>query len=802
MGADARRSPAKSAFRNAAVAAILSGLAALCLSSPATAQQPQGGFASSLAGRTQTDQNANMVVKAREMIYDNDHDTVTAVGDVQIYYSGRALQADRVVYDRKSSRVQAVGNVQITEADGTVSYADSFDLTDDFRDGFVRSLLVRTVDRTRLAAARAERIEGNVTIFENGVYTACEPCLEHPEKPPFWQVKAARIIHNDQEKMIYFEDAHLEFYGVPIAYLPYLSSPDPSVKRKSGVLTPSYFGTSELGIGVEVPYFFALAPNYDLTLTPGVTTRQGPTMKGEWRHRLLTGAYMIRAAGAFQANPDVFPSTSNERFRGMIQTSGEFWLNDKWRWGWDATVPSDRFFLDDYSIPTPSRYDVSSSIYLTGQGTKSWFDARSIYFLGLTKNDVQAQLPIIHPVIDYNYIVDHPVLGGELGWDFNLTSLTREDAAFDQIANFGNPLVLCNGLTTISTPRNSCVQRGIDGSYTRLSADVYWKRTLTDTIGEQWTPFAYLRGDLAWTDLDTNETPVQFVDANQAFLARGLPAIGLDYRYPFMAEMSWGTQVIEPIGQIILRPRLQQTGQLPNEDAQSLVYDDTNLFEWDKFSGYDRIEDGSRANLGMQYTLSTHGGGYYNAMFGQSYSLFGDNPYEHPDMTNIALDSGLDTTVADYVARVSAQPISALTFSSSMRFDHDSMALRRLEINAMGTVGRLSSTVIYGRFDAQPELGLERREGIFNRTSYKLTDRWTANGGAIYDLDEHKFATAFVGMSYLDECFGMGVNLSREYTQAGNNEPVTKVMFQLSLRTLGDVNFSQSFGNSNSNVTQ
>ena len=569
------------------------------------------------------------------------------------------------------------------------AYADTFDLTDDFKDGFIESLRITTVDRTRFASARAERTDGNVTVFEQGVYTACEPCKDHPEKPPLWQVKATRIIHNDQEKMIYFEDAHLEFYGVPIAYVPYLSSPDPSVKRKSGVLTPTYFGSSEIGVGVSVPYFFALAPNYDLTLAPGFSTRQGPMLAGEWRHRLATGSYMIRGTGVYQMNPEEFTGEGDLRFRGTAETRGEFWLNDRWRWGWDATVVSDKFFRDDYSIDDANRYDVPSAIYLTGEGSKSWFDARSIYFLGLTENDVQAELPVIHPVVDYDYIVDHPVIGGELGWNINLTSLTREQAAFDQIAGFADPTITCTGQSILSTPRTACLQRGIDGSYTRLSADIYWKKTITDRLGEQWTPFAYLRGDLAWTDLDTNATPVQFVDANQAFLARGMPAIGLEYRYPFVATMSWGTQVIEPIGQIILRPRLQQMGTLPNEDAQSLVYDDTNLFQWDKFSGYDRLEDGSRANAGVQYSLTTNGGGYYNALFGQSYALGGVNAFDQPDMANTGLDSGLNNSIADYVARVSAQPFSDFAISSSMRFDQETFDLKRLEVNAAGTLGRV-----------------------------------------------------------------------------------------------------------------
>ena len=395
-----------------------------------------------------------------------------------------------------------------------------------------------------------------------------------------------------------------------------------------------------------------------------------------------------------------------------------------------------------------------SAIYLTGEGSKSWFDARSIYFLGLTANDVQAELPVIHPVVDYDYIVDHPVLGGELGWNVNLTSLTRDQAAFDQIAGFADPTITCTGQSILSTPRTACLQRGIDGSYTRLSADIYWKKTITDRLGEQWTPFAYLRGDLAWTDLDTNATPRSSSSMPiRLFWRAGMPAIGLEYRYPFVATMSWGTQVIEPIGQIILRPRLQQMGTLPNEDAQSLVYDDTNLFQWDKFSGYDRLEDGSRANAGVQYSLTTNGGGYYNALFGQSYALGGVNAFDQPDMANTGLDSGLNNSVADYVARVSAQPFSDFAISSSMRFDQETFDLKRLEVNAAGTLGRLTTNLIYGRFAEQPELGLDKREGVYNRTALKLSEHWTASGGAVYDIDQHKLSSAFAGVSYLDECF-------------------------------------------------
>ena len=180
-----------------------------------------------------------MLVRAEEIDYDYTNERVSAVGNVQLYFGNSTLEADRVIYDQKTKRLHAEGNVRLAQDNGTVTHAEIMDLSDDYRDGLVDSLRLDAPEQTRFAAERAQRTE-NFTIFHNGVYTACEPCQTDPTKPPKWQVKAARIIHDQGEKMLYFEDANLEFLGVPMAYLPYLSAPDPTVKRKTGMLVPNY----------------------------------------------------------------------------------------------------------------------------------------------------------------------------------------------------------------------------------------------------------------------------------------------------------------------------------------------------------------------------------------------------------------------------------------------------------------------------------------------------------------------------------------------------------------------------------
>jgi LPS-assembly protein len=201
-----------------------------------------------------TANDGQMLVQAVEVDYDYNNSRVSAVGNVQMFYNGTSVEADKVIYDQKTKRLHAEGNIRMTDADGKITYANIMDLSDDYRDGFVDSLRVDTADATRMAATRADRSSGNYTVFENGVYTACAPCKDDPKKPPLWQIKGMRIIHDQIDKMLYFENAQLEFFGVPMAYLPYFSTPDPTVKRKSGFLMPGVSTVSTYGYGVETPF--------------------------------------------------------------------------------------------------------------------------------------------------------------------------------------------------------------------------------------------------------------------------------------------------------------------------------------------------------------------------------------------------------------------------------------------------------------------------------------------------------------------------------------------------------------------
>jgi len=743
-----------------------------------------------------------MLVQANEVDYDYNNSRVSAVGNVQLYYNGTTVEADKVIYDQKTKRLHAEGNIRMTDAEGKITYANILDLSDDYRDGFVDSLHVDTADQTRMAATRADRSSGNYTVFENGVYTACAPCKDDPKRPPLWQVKGARIIHDQQEKMLYFETAQLEFFGVPLAYMPYFSTPDPTVKRKSGFLMPTPSNSSVYGYGIEIPYYWAISPDMDATFSPRITTSQGVLFQAEFRQRLLDGSYQVRAYGIDQLNPGNLAGQPGDRqFRGGFETRGEFAANDKWVYGWEGVILSDYYFYQDYklgqyrdpmyaflTLPT----EAVSQLYLTGVGNRSFFDLRSIYYLSFSGN--QQQVPVIWPVLDYSNTFNYSILGGEVSYKTNFTNLTRNDAVFDPITAAASANALCNttSLLTSADPKaltpSQCLLRGFPGTYTRLSVEGQWRRSFTDSAGEIWTPFAILRADAINSDVSNQPGVSNFLPVGDTQALRLMPTVGLEYRYPFINVEPWGSTTIEPIAQIIIRPNETYAGKLPNEDAQSMVFDTSNLFSVDKFSGYDRVEGGGRANIGVQSTTQFDRGGAVKVMFGQSYQLFGLNSYAVQDEINTGVDSGLQKTVSDYVASVDYSPNRTYTFSVRSRFDEQTWNVQRFEAQASANFDRWSVSMIYGNYAPQPDLGyLTRREGILGQGSVKVAANWVLSGGARWDLEANKVNQYLIGAGYVDDCFVLGLNYLKSYNYGvGGTPPVLSETYMLTigLRTI------------------
>ncbi|WP_139043868.1 LPS-assembly protein LptD [Allomesorhizobium alhagi] len=768
-------------------------------------------------------EGSQMLLEADTLVYDNDANTVTAVGGVQIDYGGNRLVAQRVTYDRKTSRLIASGNVEIVDSSGTRILSDEIDITDDFADGFVNALRVETVDKTYFAAESAERKGGRLTTFNNGVYTACEPCEEKPDRAPIWRIKARKIIWDGKAKTVRFENSRFEFFGFPLAFLPSFEIADPTVKRKSGFLFPGIKYKSELGAGVSIPYYFALSPTYDLTLTGTGYTKQGFLGEAEWRQRFNNGEYSLKIAGIHQNDPDAFIDENGRRnvdsgregdpnkFRGMFGTQGRFDINPRWAFGWKALFQTDKNFSRTYEIEKYNDYVHTSEIYLTGLHDRNYFDLRGMYFqvqesgFDSDAGSAAERQPWVLPSFDYSYTPDEPLAGGELNIDINSRTVLRSKRDF--ISAPTRPPF------DVDFDERAPLVRGIEGNSTRLTAEAEWKRSYITDGGLVVTPLLAFQADTTY--VNQSDRSIDAINAMagdpdigvsadiRSAYYRTMATAGLELRWPVLFSTTSATHVLEPMAQVFARPdaRYEETLGIPNEDAQSFVFDASTLFERDKFSGYDRIEGGSRANLGLRYSGSFGNGWTTNALFGQSYRLAGDNPFAAPDLVNVGAYSGLDTDTSDYVGLAGFIAPNGLSASVAARFDEQTFEIRRAETKVGYFSAPLSLTAQYAFVQAQPLYGLsEDRREVTLAASTRVHENWRAFGSGTYDLEAGVLVRNAVGFAYDDECFSYTMTWStkrdNDRIESLREDDEHSIGFNISFRTLGD------FGSATSEIIE
>ncbi|MGK6312765.1 LPS-assembly protein LptD [Neorhizobium sp. DT-125] len=753
-------------------AALLTGVSVCVLGVSATTVHAQ-----SLVPAPAAADDAKLLLRANELVYNQDAQQVTATGGVQMYYNRYRMVAQRVQYDQRTGRVMATGNIELIEPGGTRVYADELDVTDDFGEGFLNTLRVETTDNTRLAAESAERQQGDLMVLNNTVYTACLPCARTPGKAPLWQVKAERVIRNGQTHTIRLENAQFELFGLPLGRLPFaIEVPDETVERKSGLLFPRFSASDNLGFGVTVPYYHVFSPSMDATISPTYYSSQGLLIEGEVRNRFDNGEHTFRFAGIHQQDPGAFNPNTSDRTdnRFMVASKGEFQINPRWTFGWDVMAQTDNNFSRTYDLEGVDNEIFTNDVYLTGLGTRNYFDLHGYYFNvqdDADENTRERQQAVVYPSLDYSYYAPEPILGGEFSVTANITNLSRRE---DDWYHEG---------TTDRFP-------GLEGSYSRFTAEAEWKRTFNALDGLLLTPILAARGDGIRTT--SSGTPgVYLGDLEEGGNGRYMVTAGLEARYPVLLTTENTSHIIEPIAQIFVRPDEQMAGSLPNEDAQSFVFDATSLFERDKFSGFDRVEGGTRANVGVRYTGSFANGVGVRGIFGQSYQIAGRNSFATEDLVQAGANSGLETSVSDYVAMAAIDLPQGFTVATNTRFDEKTFAVKRTDVSFGYTTPRLSGTLVYTQVDEQPEYGSDEATDVLKHSmSFRINENWSLAGTATWDLTEKDVIRRGIGISYADECTIFTLAYTDKPSDTAAND--WTVSARLSFRTLGDINIGST----------
>ena len=700
------------------------------------------------AGRLgDVEENAPVDLTADTLENDENTQTVTAIGNVELIQSGRILRADRISYNLETDTVRADGNVILNEPSGETYFADNFELTDKLKDGFATGVRGLLTDGGQFWATRGERVAGTRLIMKEARYTPCEVC---EGKDPVWQLVASKVTHDEEDKRIIYNNARLEFWGVPVLYTPYFSHPDGSVDQKSGFLVPSAGFDSELGATYQQEYYWAIAPDKDATFGAMVATDENPLLLGEYRQRFEDAS--IELAGGITVSDRFSPSgtgrvTEEEELRGHIDAEGLWNINDKWRAGFDSEWASDDQYFRQYNISSDDVLE--SRAYLERFSGRNYAAIQAIGFQDIRTSNRQDDQPAILPELRASFVGEpNQTLGGRWSADLSALSLYRE---------------------------------GNDQDVLRGSAELGWQRRFVSGTGLVTVLDTTVRGDTFKVG-DRDVADVNLARSNESTAARGFIQGNLQTSYPLVNRFSGGQMVIEPIGSVTLGSNVNVDSDIPNEDSEDIVIDAMNLFEPNRFAGLDRIEDRSKATYGLRTGFYSDEGYRLELFGGQSHRFDNsDNPF--PD------GSGLDDDESDFVGQVSAQLGSYLDLDYRLQLDNQNLSSERHEIDASGNLGPVywSGRYFYGVGLEGTEVE-ETREQLIGSGVYKLNDQWSLNGSLRYDFSEENegLRQASYGVSYTGQCVSVTAIAQRSLTTRSSGDSGTEVFLRLGLKNLGE----------------
>lgn len=691
-------------------------------------------------------QNAPVTFTADEVEYDQNAALVVARGRVEAFQGGRILRADELTYNRNTGVATARGNVQLIEADGQVMFAESAELSNQMRDGVLEGLRGHLTQNGRIAATGARRTNGSIFDLSRVLYTVCDPCKDDPLAPPIWQLRARTATLDRSEQQVRYRGASLDMAGIPVMWLPYLQHPDGSAARQSGFLSPSFGVTKYLGGFIETPYYWAIDESQELVLRPTTSTRVAPNLGVDYRRRFNNGEMEVLSSVGHLDGRD----GTEEGFAGHIFAKGRFSLDENWRAGFDANRASSDLYLRIYRYG--SQRVLPTTVFTEGFWGPEAFariDARA--YQGLRRTDDLDRIPLVLPNIYADWESPEDSLGGRF---------------------------------TVDT-WNFAIFRGSGTSTRRMASRIGYALPRMDELGGIWTLRA--QSDLAAYDFeDINLAPNFATGSPNGQSAAANIRTALDWRMPFLRDGGdWGRQVIEPRIQLVTGPMTGSQYRIPNEDSIVFDFTDANLFSLNRFTGRDRQEGGTRADMALRGAWFLPGSRQVEAIVGRSFRVQDDGGPFYPY-------SGLENRASDWVSRFTFRPSSWLDLTGRARRGGESFAARAYDISATVQAGNDTAFTL-GYLQAPPVPYLTpfgEREEIYLGASQRM-GLWRLSAFGRQDIQLDRPVAVGFSALYEDECFIFETRFIRrnaENLSTGDLYPgSTMLLFRFGFKTVGEV---------------
>ena len=739
-------------------------------------------------------------LEADSLINDEAANTLTAQGNVEGRYQDRTLRADSVTYNNITGQVFATGNVTIVDPTGATQFADKIELSGELEAGTATNFTSRFEEGGILGASFVVRDEEDGVELFNAFYTACEPCQEAGEdgKNPTWQLKARKVTQKPDTNSIVYRDAVFQLAGIPVFYTPYLSHADPSAKRASGILSPFVGISNDKGLGIELPYYWAIDDYTEATITSHVFTKVNPLIEVDFRRRFYSGEVNIDTSltygSAFDRNGDPFDdptvfnpqdeATTGKRFRSHLFADGTFNLTDFWTTGFGVQLASDDLYLRRYNLDEqpeaiglyqPDNLRLLSQAFALGQNSNTRFSVSSFGFQSLRTSIIEdddgffnvsreddSSLPIALPKIALNHFITDPLVGGRAEIFGDLTLLTRNEGE----------------------------------DYTRGTAGISYDKTWIVPGGVEVKPFGELRYDY----VDLEREAIGDAEAVQNDFTRTLGQVGVDVRYPFIKRQGNMDIVIEPRVQVTQSFGDGQIDEFDTvlgstsstqlfQDSLGLDFDRANFWASNKALGYDFWQEGFRADVGASISADWEKS-HASLFLGQSYADDFDDSF--------AVNTGLSGDKSDIVGEAELSLNNKLKVNTRVRFDDDSGTFRRIDTSLRYTGKRIQTNWRYYRIQNQAEtdsaLLTAPAEEISGRFALKLNKNWSTSYRANYDIDTDVIRRQELGLIYDDDCTRIELFYNRSRNDIGVVGDSESFGIRLSLLTLGSFSGDNSVG--------
>ncbi|WP_138464969.1 LPS-assembly protein LptD [Poseidonocella sp. HB161398] len=686
-------------------------------------------FSFGLAAASPADaQNAPVTLVADSVIVESET-VLIAEGSVEVFSEGRRLSATRLVYDQESDTLSVEGPITLTDGPDTLVVADAAELSADLRDGIIEGVRVILDQQVQIAASSAQRQQGRFTDLRDTVATSCEVCT--PGETPLWHIRARRIIHDEERKRIYFEHAQFRILDIPVAYLPAISTPEPSVRRARGFLVPSTKTSDLYGTGLRLPYFVPLGEHADLTFAPFVATDLNGsytrTLEARYRQAFTSGN--IEFNGAISED-----SIEDDGMRGYLFGEGRFDLPYQTTLTFGIQFASDDAYLSDYDFSDADRLE--NRIGLSRIVGDSRAEANVIVYHSLRDDEDNNTIPTLVGDARYDERMQVPGLPGFV--DFTVIGQGHRRISSEDIVGRD----MAQGRALLSWGNAVTVGPGI-----RLTADA---RAMADV--------QHVVEDSRYESYQAALTPSMSLAANLPMKKTG--ANGVSYLLEPMAQVVWvGPYDIDS----------------PNDDSTQPAFDLGNLMGYQRYPGLDRVEDGLRANLALRWQRFAPSGWTVGLTTGR---------VVRAESADFSPGTGLGGTRSDWLAQVDLDYKGMTLRSLTLIGDEGDLTLNETRVGYVNTRFDLTAGYVWQIEDE----ALNQDEDLSELTldgSYQITDRWEAQMALRRDLIAERSTRAGFGLTYRNDCVRVDLSGVRRFRSTEDAEPTYSYGLTVSLTGFG-----------------